>query len=56
MVKVSPFDLETILNKPFETDHVQNHYFVINSYEQLFEAILSLKKEWINENTIVLDV
>lgn len=55
-VEVSPFDLETILNKPFETDHVQNHYFVINSYEQLFEAILNLKNDWINESTIVLNV
>jgi phenylalanine-4-hydroxylase len=46
-VKVSPFDLEAILNQPFETDHVQNHYFLIASYEQLFEAIMNLKKEWV---------
>jgi phenylalanine-4-hydroxylase len=45
-VKVSPFDLETILHQSFETDHVQNHYFLIASYEQLFEAIMNLKKEW----------
>jgi len=51
-VEVSPFDLKTILNKSFETDHVQNHYFVIDSYEQLFEAILFLKKEWLTPSPV----
>ncbi|MGV9004379.1 phenylalanine 4-monooxygenase [Flavobacterium sp.] len=45
-VNISPFDLETILTTPFETDHVQNHYFITHSYEQLFAAILALKKNW----------
>ncbi|MES2748295.1 MAG: phenylalanine 4-monooxygenase [Bacteroidota bacterium] len=51
-VATSPFDLETILNQPFETDHVQNHYFVIDSYEQLFDAIVFLKKEWNDSKAI----
>ena len=45
-VEVAPFDLKIILNQSFETDHVQNLYFQIDSYEQLFEAIVSLEKEW----------
>lgn len=49
-VQTSAFDIETIINKSFETDHVQNHYFIINSYEQLFEAILVLKKAWITNS------
>ena len=50
-VEVAPFDLEIIINKSFETDHVQDLYFLIDSYEQLFESILQLKKEW---ETVVL--
>lgn len=45
-VEVATFDLKTILNQTFETDHVQNLYFKIDSYEQLFEAIVALEKEW----------
>ena len=50
-VEVATFDINKILNQPFETDHVQNLYFLIDSYEQLFEAILQLKNEW---KTVVL--
>lgn len=46
-VSTAPFDLKAILDRPFETDHVQNYYFVIGSYQQLFDAILELKKQWV---------
>ena len=41
-----PFDLDVILNTPFKNDEVQNRYFVIESFEQLFEALQNLKKNW----------
>lgn len=34
-----PFDIETILNKPFRTDVMQEDYFVIDSLEQLYESL-----------------
>lgn len=45
-VRLSAFDVPTILEQTFETDQVQNHYFVIESYEQLFKAIILLRKQW----------
>jgi phenylalanine-4-hydroxylase len=37
------YDLETILNKDFYIDDVQNDYFVIDSYNQLYQSLDSLK-------------
>jgi phenylalanine-4-hydroxylase len=40
------YDLEKVFAMDFETDQIQNEYFLIDSYEQLFESILSLSKTW----------
>lgn len=51
-VEVVSFDLKTILNQPFETDHVQNLYFSIDSYEQLFKAITHLQNHWTEKKVV----
>lgn len=42
------FDMETVLNMPFITTEMQQFYFVINSFEELFESIVLLTKKWNN--------
>ncbi|MEX2179569.1 MAG: phenylalanine 4-monooxygenase, partial [Gemmatimonadaceae bacterium] len=37
-----PFRLDDVLAQPFEIDHVQDVLFVIESFDQLFEAVSSL--------------
>lgn len=39
-----PFKIETILNKPFKTDVMQEDYFVIDSLAQLFESLPEVEK------------
>jgi phenylalanine-4-hydroxylase len=39
-----PFDIETILNKPFRTDVMQEDYFVIESLEQLYESLEDVRQ------------
>ena len=34
-----PFDIEEILEKKFQTDVMQSDYFVIDSFEQLFDSL-----------------
>lgn len=34
-----PFDLDAVLSQPFEIDRLQDVLFVIESFEQLFEAV-----------------
>jgi phenylalanine-4-hydroxylase len=34
-----PFSLEAVMAQPFEIDHLQDVLFVIESYEELFEAV-----------------
>lgn len=41
-----PFDLDEILETYFETDKIQTKYFVIESMEQLYNAIIELKERW----------
>jgi phenylalanine-4-hydroxylase len=36
------FDLEAVLGQPFEIDHVQDVLFVVESFDQLFEAVARL--------------
>ena len=38
------FEIRTILNTPFKKDIFQDRYFVIDSFEQLFESIPEIKK------------
>ncbi len=39
-----PFDLDAVLNQPFEIDHLQDVLFVIDSFDQLFEAVDELAR------------
>lgn len=39
-----PFDIQTILNKPFQTDVMQEDYFVIESLEQLYKSLEDVKQ------------
>ncbi|MCH2229602.1 MAG: phenylalanine 4-monooxygenase [Crocinitomicaceae bacterium] len=40
------FEMEEVLNRVFKTDEIQNTYFVIDSFESLFESILVLTQKW----------
>lgn len=40
------FDVDTIIHKVFKNDEVQSDYFVIDSFEQLFDSVLQLTKNW----------
>lgn len=39
-------DLEKVINEGFRTDVVQTKYFVIDSFEDLFESIVRLTEKW----------
>ncbi|MGB0917019.1 MAG: phenylalanine 4-monooxygenase [Flavobacteriales bacterium] len=39
------FNVSQILNTPFRTDVMQDQYFVIESYEQLYESISEIRAE-----------
>lgn len=43
------FNMDVVLNQMFKTDEIQNTYFVIDSFESLFESILLLTQKWSNE-------
>jgi phenylalanine-4-hydroxylase len=34
-----PFDLEAVLSQPFEIDHLQDVLFIVDSFDQLFDAV-----------------
>lgn len=38
-----PFELDTVLAQPFEIDHFQNVLFVIDSFDQLFDAVATIR-------------
>lgn len=40
------FDLDKVIHEEFRTDVVQTKYFVINSFEKLFESIVQLTQKW----------
>lgn len=39
-----PFDVRTLLNTPYHIDRYQDHYFVINSYEQLYRSVPDIEE------------
>jgi phenylalanine-4-hydroxylase len=45
-VRRVPFELDEVLQTSFETDKLQVKYFVINSFEELYNSILTLKERW----------
>jgi phenylalanine-4-hydroxylase len=38
-----PFSLDAVLAQPFEIDHLQNVLFVVDSFDQLFEAVETVR-------------
>lgn len=38
------FDLERVLNTPYHIDRYQDHYFVIQSYDQLYESVTGMEE------------
>ncbi len=44
-VEVIPFDIRKIVNTPYRNDQIQNTYFVIDSYEQLYQSVPVVKEE-----------
>ncbi|RYU82457.1 phenylalanine 4-monooxygenase [Hymenobacter persicinus] len=40
--KRQPFDLATVLQTPYSEQHLQEQYFVLNSWEQLTESVADL--------------
>jgi phenylalanine-4-hydroxylase len=38
------FDVRTLLNTPYHIDRFQDHYFVINSYEQLYRSVPDIEE------------
>jgi phenylalanine-4-hydroxylase len=45
-VTLRAFNPEVIIQTPFYTDRIQNQYFVIQSFEELFDALVFLQKKW----------
>ena len=39
-----PFALDAVLAQPFEIDHVQDVLFVVESFDQLFDAVATLRR------------
>jgi phenylalanine-4-hydroxylase len=44
------FDVEKVLSKEFRTDSIQTEYVVIDSFEQLFNAVLQINKTLTKRN------
>jgi len=44
-VEFIPFDIRMIMNTPYRNDQIQNKYFVIDSYQQLYESLPVIRKE-----------
>ena len=40
------FEMDEVLNMPFITTEMQQFYFVINSFEELFDSIVHITKKW----------
>lgn len=38
-----PYNVELIMNRNYENDHIQDTYYVINSFEQLYHSISDIK-------------
>ena len=40
-----PFEIDTIMNTPYRTDIIQDKYFVIQSFEQLYQSIPMIEEK-----------
>jgi phenylalanine-4-hydroxylase len=41
-----PFSLDAVLDQPFEIDHFQNTLFVVESFDQLFDAVRDVEQRF----------
>jgi phenylalanine-4-hydroxylase len=39
-----PFSIDAVLTQPFEIDHFQDVLFVVDAFDQLFDAVESLRR------------
>lgn len=39
-----PFSLDAVIDQPFEIDHLQNTLFVVQSFNQLFDAVTEMER------------
>jgi len=46
-VEIRPFDLIEIINMSFVNSEIQNLYFEIDSFEQLFQTVDTLETRWV---------
>jgi phenylalanine-4-hydroxylase len=46
------FDIDQVMETSFRTDVLQSEYFVIPSFEELFDALLRVVERWSVQNTI----
>lgn len=51
-VTLHRFDPDVVIRTPFYTDRIQNQYFVIDSFDELFSALLILHEKW-THNAVV---
>lgn len=41
-----PYDIDVIIEKPFRTDVMQEDYYVISDFSELFDSLNRLKNKW----------
>ncbi|MEO6132343.1 MAG: phenylalanine 4-monooxygenase [Saprospiraceae bacterium] len=44
-VEILPFDISRMVNTPYRNDLIQDKYFVIDSYQQLYQSLPDIRKE-----------
>jgi len=50
-VERRPFDIERVVNQPFEIDHYQPRLFIVESFEHLFELVSELER-WMRDGKL----
>lgn len=41
-----PFDIDAVISQPFEIDHLQNVLFVVESFDELFDAVKEVARRF----------
>ena len=44
LTELLDFDVKTMLNTPYRTDIIQDKYFVIDSFEQLYHSLPEINR------------
>ena len=50
-VERRPFDIERVVNQPFEIDHYQPRLFIVESFDHLFELVSELER-WMRDGKL----